>query len=134
MSYFILWLCGVAGNIGTFFIVAGAIYLAFSIVLMFMKLCANAGNCSQCFHVCMAKTMNKVIKGSLRHIFMALGILFLGCITPSTPQCYAIFGVGTALEYVNNSEEVQKLPDNAFKALNYYLESVTDKKTSKEKE
>lgn len=78
--------------------------------------------------------MNKVIKGSLRHIFMALGILFLGCITPSTPQCYAIFGVGAALEYVNNSEEVQKLPDNTFKALNYYLESISDEKTSKEKE
>lgn len=42
----------------------------------------------------------------------------------STNQCYAIFGVGATLHYVNHSEEVQKIPDNAMKAVNRYLESL----------
>lgn len=52
-------------------------------------------------------------------IFMMLAVL-----TPSTNQCYAIFGVGATLHYVNHSEEVQRIPDNAMKAVNRYLESL----------
>lgn len=45
---------------------------------------------------------------------------------PTTKQLYAIYGVGTVIDYAKSSPEVQKLPDNAVKALNKYLESVTD--------
>lgn len=34
------------------------------------------------------------------------------------------FGVGATLHYVNHSKEVQKIPDNAMKAVNRYLESL----------
>lgn len=37
---------------------------------------------------------------------------------PSTKQLYAIYGVGTVIDYAKGSKEVQKLPDNAVKALN----------------
>ena len=43
-----------------------------------------------------------------------------------TSDCYMIFGVGKTLEYVTNSEEVKKLPDNAVKAINYYLEGIPE--------
>lgn len=48
----------------------------------------------------------------------------LGVCIPSTKSCYAIFGVGTVLNYVNNSEEAKQIPDNAMKAVNRYLESL----------
>ena len=52
-------------------------------------------------------------------------LLPLGILTPQTKQIYLITGIGTVMEYVVNSEEVKKLPDNAIKALNYYLEDIT---------
>ena len=52
-------------------------------------------------------------------------LLPLGILIPQTKQIYLITGIGTVMEYVVNSEEVKKLPDNAIKALNYYLEDIT---------
>ena len=50
---------------------------------------------------------------------------------PSTKQLYAIYGVGTVIDYAKSSKEVQKLPDNAVKALNVWFENVNkDKKDS----
>lgn len=43
---------------------------------------------------------------------------------PSEKQLYAIYGVGTVIDYAKGSKEVQKLPDNAVKALNVWLENV----------
>lgn len=43
---------------------------------------------------------------------------------PSKDELYAIYGVGTVLDYAKSSKEVQKLPDNAVKALNIYLEDI----------
>lgn len=50
--------------------------------------------------------------------------IFLGVIIPTTNQCYAIFGVGTVLNYVNNGDEAKQIPENAMKAVNRYLESL----------
>lgn len=47
---------------------------------------------------------------------------------PSTKQLYAIYGVGTVIDYAKNSKEVQKLPDNAVKALNVWLENINKNK------
>lgn len=49
-------------------------------------------------------------------------LLLLCCITPSRSSCYLIFGVTETVKYINNNEEIKKLPDNAVKALNYWLE------------
>lgn len=60
-----------------------------------------------------------------RHFIIPTVIVAVLCtLTPSTNQCYAIFGVGATLHYVNHSKEVQKIPDNAMKAVNRYLESL----------
>ena len=54
---------------------------------------------------------------------------------PLTEQLYAIYGVGTVIDYAKGSKEVQKLPDNAVKALNVWLENVNkDKKDSLNKD
>lgn len=54
---------------------------------------------------------------------------------PSAKQLYAIYGVGTVIDYTKNSKEIQKLPDNAVKALNIWLENVNkDKKDSSNKD
>lgn len=50
--------------------------------------------------------------------------LTLCVLIPSRNELYAIYGVGSVIDYAKNSKEVQKLPDNAVKALNVYLESV----------
>lgn len=47
---------------------------------------------------------------------------------PSEKQLYAIYGVGTVIDYAKESKEVQKLPDNAVKALNIWLENVNKEK------
>ena len=50
---------------------------------------------------------------------------------PSKEELYVIYGVGPAIDYAKSSKEVQKLPANAVKALNMWLENVNkDKKDS----
>ena len=43
---------------------------------------------------------------------------------PSKEELYAIYGVGSVIDYAKSSKEVQKIPDNAVKALNIYLEDI----------
>lgn len=43
----------------------------------------------------------------------------------------AIFIIFHALDYCQSSKEIQKLPDNAVKALNVYLENVQEKDSIK---
>ena len=57
--------------------------------------------------------------------------LIVNIMVPSKEELYAIYGVGTVIDYAKGSKEVQKLPDNAVKALNVWLENVNkDKKDS----
>lgn len=73
------------------------------------------------------KAFNIVKKSLLYSILPLLIVTFV----PSTKQLYAIYGVGTVLDYTKNNKEVQKLPNNAVKALNIWLENVNkDKKDS----
>lgn len=70
---------------------------------------------------------NRVRKLALCSIIPTLILIFV----PSTKQLYTIYGVGTVIDYAKGSKEVQKLPDNAVKALNVWLENVNkDKKDS----
>ena len=51
-------------------------------------------------------------------------LVFMSCLTPSTIQAYKIIGIGTVVRYVNNSEEVNKLPDNLVQYVNIQLEKI----------
>ncbi len=69
----------------------------------------------------------KAGKLALCSIIPTLILIFV----PSTKQLYAIYGVGTVTDFAKESNEVKKLPDNAVKALNMWLENVNkDKKDS----
>lgn len=88
-----------------------------------MSVCSS--QCDVCgTRTCVAKGVKK--SGVKRKHFVIPTVIaaILCVLTPSTNQCYAIFGVGATLHYVNHSEEVQKIPDNAMKAVNRYLESL----------
>lgn len=65
---------------------------------------------------------------SISTIIAFLMVLFI----PSTEQLYAIYGVGTVIDYAKGIREVQKLPDNAVKALNMWLENVNKDKKDKD--
>ena len=54
--------------------------------------------------------------------------LIVNIMVPSKEELYAIYGVGTVIDYAKGSKEVQKLPDNAVKALNVWLENIQKKR------
>ena len=123
MEYWVLYLCSIADSVHTLFMVLGIIGGILSAIIFIMSICNS--QCDDCScSVCLAKGVKKA--GIKRKTVMVPAFIFvmLGIAIPSTNQCYAIFGVGATLHYVNHSEEVQKIPDNAMKAVNRYLESL----------
>ena len=70
------------------------------------------------------KSNKKAFKISLIGVFVSLALCVL---IPSKKELYAIYGIGSVIDYAKDSKEVQKLPDNAVKALNVYLENVQKK-------
>ncbi len=123
MEYFILYLCSIADSLHKLFMTLGVLGSILSAVLTIMASCSS--QCDKCdYDKCLAKGIIKAgIK--VRYVFIpALIMTVLAACIPSTKSCYAIFGVGTVLNYVNNSEEAKQMPDNAMKAVNRYLESL----------
>lgn len=113
MEYFILYLCSIADSLHKFFLYIGVTFLIFLIV--------GIGALGSLFS---ESNMFKEVFKSKGWIVVGIISIFLSVIIPTTNQCYAIFGVGTVLNYVNNSEEAKQIPDNAMKAVNRYLESL----------
>lgn len=120
MEYWVLYLCSIADSVHTLLMVLSIVGLIVSVILFFMSVCSS--QCDRC------STVAKGVKKSgvrRKHFVIPTAIAAVLCVlTPSTNQCYAIFGVGATLHYVNHSEEVQRIPDNAMKAVNRYLESL----------
>lgn len=73
------------------------------------------------------ETAKKWIKYSI--ITLILSVM-AKVFTPSTKDAYIIYGVGNTIDYLKSSEEAKKLPDNALKALNSYLESIKEENDS----
>lgn len=112
MEYFILYLCSIADSLQGFFNCIGFV------ILVGIFFVGGIGS--------LIEETNFFIKIPNYKGLITVGIisLFIGLLIPSSKQCYAIFGVGTVLNYVNNSEEAKQIPDNAMKAVNRYLESL----------
>lgn len=111
-----LYWISVLGNIST---LASVTFTIFAIFLFCLSL--NV----------FAKPTKKAIKLCYIGIVASLALCVL---VPSKNELYAIYGVGSVIDYAKNSKEVQKLPDNAVKALNVYLESVQKKDSTDNKE
>ena len=112
MEYFILYLCSIADSLHAFFFSAGLIILVLLILIGFGGSLIEECN----YYKEVLKWKGWIITGFI--------CTFMGVIIPTTKQCYAIFGVGTVLNYVNNNDEAKQIPDNAMKAVNRYLESL----------
>lgn len=126
MEYWVLYLCSIADSVRTLLTVIAVVGLIISVILFFMSICNS--QCQKCdVRMCVAKGVRE--SGVKRkHFIIPTAIAAALCVlTPSTNQCYAIFGIGATLHYVTHSEEAQKIPDNAMKAVNFYLESLTPK-------
>lgn len=123
MEYWVLYLCSIADSVHTLLMVLGIIGGILSAFVFITSACSS--QCDKCsFDVCLAKGMKKAGIKRKNVIVPTLICVMLAAMIPPTNQCYAIFGVGATLHYVNHSEEVQKIPDNAMKAVNRYLESL----------
>lgn len=123
MEYWVLYLCSIADSVHTLLMVLGIIGGILSAIVFIMSICSS--QCDECScKVCLAKGVRKAGIKKKYVIVPAFIIMMFAVLTPSSNQCYAIFGVGATLHYVNHSEEVQKIPDNAMRAVNRYLESL----------
>lgn len=110
----------VLGNINTLFTIVVVISLAVAVLMGI-----GCISCMDASDIEIKRTILKIFKASsLLTIVSAIILLF----TPSEKQLYAIYGIGTVIDYAKESKEVQKLPDNAVKALNIWLENVNKEK------
>lgn len=64
-----------------------------------------------------------------------IGILIvcglLGIFTPSSKELYVIYGIGPTIDYIKENETAKQLPDKAIKALDIYLETLSNENSSK---
>ena len=49
---------------------------------------------------------------------------FAACFVPNKKQLYMIFGVGSVIDYVQDSDKVKKLPDKVVNALDVWVNSL----------
>lgn len=82
---------------------------------------------------------NEALKDYYAKLLMKSMYMFDICLLifvfiPKTSSLYKIIGIGSVLEYVNNNEEAKQLPDNAIKAINYYLEQIPKENVNKDRE
>lgn len=76
----------------------------------------------------------ELAKKHLKKITPILAVLILSVtLLPSTKSCYRIIGIGTVLEYIKNSDEAKQLPDDALKAINYYLKEIPKEDANKDR-
>ena len=59
--------------------------------------------------------------------------LFLYCFVPTTKEALLIYGVGETLDYLKSNKTAKEIPDKAIIALDKYLDSFKEDKTSESK-
>lgn len=133
MEYFILWLCSICSVLSVTFGWFTAISLVIGVIVFILKLVELNNGYDSVDELECARVFLKYTGGFLKYIILG-GIFWIMAVSiPSTKDAYAIFGVGATLNYLNNSSEAQKIPDNALKAVNYYLESIIPEKNDSTK-
>lgn len=110
----------VLGNIGAF---AGVAFAIFAVFLFFSSF--------NFFDKNVTKSNKKPFKISFIGILVSLALCVL---IPSKNEIYAIYGIGSIIDYAKGSKEAQKLPDNAVKALNVYFENIQENDSTDNKE
>ena len=67
----------------------------------------------------------KIFKNSTFCFFL---FLISSILTPTTKEAMLIFGVGSTIDYLSENEVAKQIPDNCIKALNEWVESLSDDK------
>jgi hypothetical protein len=124
-SYWALYLIESADSIGLVFFIL-TILSAVAMVIMAIV-------------TAMYTEENETLKDYYAKLLMKSMYMFAICLLifafiPRTSSLYKIIGIGSVLEYVNNNEEAKQLPDNAIKAINYYLEQIPKENVNKDRE
>lgn len=74
---------------------------------------------------------HQVPKKCLKYVAILFSVfLTLNIFIPNKNELYAIYGVGTIIDYCENNSNMKELPDNAVKALNAYLKNIEKYNTS----
>ena len=56
---------------------------------------------------------------------------FVNVFIPTTEQATMIYGVGTVVDYVQNNEDIQKLPDKCVQALDMWVDNCIEEQQKK---
>ena len=72
---------------------------------------------------------NRVTASIFKRVFLwAFPILFISIfcniLTPSTKDAYAIYGIGSTIDYIKSNETAKQLPDKCIEALSKYVDSI----------
>lgn len=72
------------------------------------------------------------VKRAVRYIKTSAIVLVVSTIvlifTPSTKEAFVIYGVGGAIDYIQENETIQKLPDKVVNALDAWVDSWSEEK------
>lgn len=127
-SYWTLYLIESADSIRLVFLIL-TILSAVAMVIMAIvtAMCAKENEALKDYYA-------KLLKLLMKSMYMFAICLLIFAFIPKTSSLYKIIGIGSVLEYVNNNEEAKQLPDNAIKAINYYLEQIHKEDANKNRE
>lgn len=66
-------------------------------------------------------------------VLLSLGASFglINVFIPTTEQAAMIYGVGTVVDYVQNNEDIQKLPDKCAQALDMWVDKCIEEQQKK---
>lgn len=66
-------------------------------------------------------------------VLLSFGASFglINVFVPTTEQATMIYGVGTVVDYVQNNEDIQKLPDKCVKALDLWVDQYLEEQQVK---
>lgn len=93
-------------------------FVVFAFICWAVSKCSDADTKDKEFYSKYVRLKAKVA------LAMAIVSTLLLVALPTKEEAFLIYGGGTVIDYVQNNEEVKKIPDNAVKALNTWLESV----------
>lgn len=111
--------------------ISGAVLVVAFIVMLVCDNVANAGEYESDREE--AKKLLTAWK-PYRNTSLALFLFFLpfAILTPDTKDAMLIFGVGTTIDYIKSNETINKLPDKCVKALDAWVDSLTEKESKNE--
>lgn len=111
----IYWII-VLGNVSILLVILCSIFCAYTGVTIVVSL-AEAYEPDD-----FTKSFNKFKLKLTIPLCIILG--FATCFIPNEKQLYMIFGVGSVIDYVQESDEVKKLPDKVVNALDVWVNSL----------